>query len=81
MGNRNRAIGGGEMTQQLGIFTWTDDSVEGGSTSYIGSFVDSEIDLSDSEAISFANMIIQAVRKQEHVTLRIDEVTPVGSED
>lgn len=62
------------MTGKLSIFEWNDENSEGFGDTIIGYFNNSEIDLSDKEALKLANRIFDTLTAGQHVTLRVDEV-------
>lgn len=60
------------MMTELSIFEWTEEFPMGSDEMSIGSFQDSEIDLSDKDAARLANWILDELKEGHHVTLRID---------
>ncbi|WP_432749210.1 hypothetical protein [Pediococcus pentosaceus] len=65
---------------ELSIFEWTEEFPMGSNDISIGSFQDSEIDLSDNDATRLANWILDELKEGNRVTLRIDskEVAKYG---
>lgn len=59
---------------ELSIFEWTEEFPMGSDEMSIGSFQDSEIDLSDENATRLANWILDELKEGHHVTFKIDEV-------
>lgn len=58
---------------KLSVFKWTEEFPMGSNDVSIGSFQDSEIDLSDKDAARLANWILGELKEGNHVTFRIDE--------
>lgn len=65
---------------ELSIFEWTEEFPMGSDDISIGSFQDSEIDLSDNDATRLANWILDEIKEGNHVTLRIDSKEVEGDE-
>lgn len=62
------------MMTELSIFEWTEEFPMGSDDISIGSFQDSEIDLSDTKSAWLANWILDELKEGHHVTFKIDEV-------
>ncbi|KAF0489202.1 MULTISPECIES: hypothetical protein [Lactobacillaceae] len=58
---------------KLSMFEWTEEFPMGSYDVSVGSFQDSEIDLSDKDAARIANWILDELKEGNHVTFRIDE--------
>lgn len=58
---------------KISMFEWTEEFPMGSNDMNIGSFQDSEIDLSDETASWLAKNILEALKEHKHITLRIDD--------
>lgn len=61
------------MMTKLSMFEWTEEFPMGSHDVSVGSFQDSEIDLSDKNAARLANWILDELKEGNHVTFRSDE--------
>ena len=61
------------LNTKISMFEWTEEFPMGSNDINIGSFQDSEIDLSDETASWLAESIQEALKENKHITLRIDD--------